>query len=39
MKVKGVYVGRYSDQTKTYTLCKDNNKKMKEDIDKVLVII
>lgn len=35
MQVKGVYVGRYSDQTKMYTLCKDKNKKLKEDIDQV----
>lgn len=35
MKVKAIYVGRYNEHTQTYALCKENNKSMKEDMEKV----
>ena len=35
MKVKAIYVGRYHENTQTYTLCKENNKSMKDDMEKV----
>lgn len=35
MKIKAVYVGRYNEQTQAYSLCKENNKTMKDDMQKV----
>lgn len=37
MKVKAVYVGHYHDTNNAFTFCKENNPRMKDDLEKVSI--